>query len=56
MIGDPRRAIARIRCASIRVVRFAAKLGFEIEPEDARPDPRCASLLETCRSRACSTR
>jgi poly(A) polymerase len=46
MIGDP---VARYRedpVRIIRVVRFAAKLGFEIEPATREPIRRLASLLE----------
>jgi poly(A) polymerase len=46
MIGDP---VARYRedpVRIIRVVRFAAKLGFEIEPGTREPIRRLASLLE----------
>ena len=46
MIGDP---VARYRedpVRIIRVVRFAAKLGFEIEPATREPIKRLAALLE----------
>ena len=46
MIGDP---VARYRedpVRIIRVVRFAAKLGFEIEPATREPIRRLAALLE----------
>ena len=56
MIGDPATRYREDPVRIIRVVRFAAKLGFELEPKTPR---RCADgrrCSTTCRSRACSTR
>ena len=56
MIGDP---LARFRedpVRIIRAVRFAAKLGFDIEPKTRAPMKRMPTCCPTCRSRACSTR
>ena len=46
MIGDP---LARYREDPVRIVRavrFAAKLGFEVEPKTRAPMKDCAALLE----------
>jgi poly(A) polymerase len=56
MIGDP---VARYRedpVRIIRAIRFAAKLGFEIEPATRAPIPRWRRCSTTCRPRARSTR
>ena len=57
MIGDPATRYREDPVRIIRVVRFAAKLGFEIEPKTAAPIARDGRRCwPTCRPRACSTR
>jgi poly(A) polymerase len=46
MIGDPETRYREDPVRIIRVVRFAAKLGFEIEPKTREPIGRMAALLE----------
>jgi len=46
MIGDPETRYREDPVRIIRVVRFAAKLGFEIEPKTREPIRRMAALLE----------
>ncbi|HEX7384011.1 MAG TPA: polynucleotide adenylyltransferase PcnB [Burkholderiaceae bacterium] len=46
MIGDPETRYREDPVRIIRVVRFAAKLGFEIEPKTREPILRMASLLD----------
>jgi poly(A) polymerase len=46
MIGDPATRYREDPVRIIRVVRFAAKLGFEIEPKTRAPLREMASLLE----------
>jgi poly(A) polymerase len=46
MIGDPATRYREDPVRIIRVLRFAAKLGFEIEPKTLRPMRECAALLE----------
>ncbi len=46
MIGDPRTRYREDPVRIIRVVRFAAKLGFEIEPKTREPIREMAALLE----------
>jgi len=46
MIGDPETRYREDPVRIIRVVRFAAKLGFEIEPKTREPIQRMAALLE----------
>ncbi len=46
MIGDPVTRYREDPVRIIRVVRFAAKLGFEIEPKTLKPIRECAALLE----------
>ncbi len=46
MIGDPVTRYREDPVRIIRVVRFAAKLGFEIEPKTRAPMRDCAALLE----------
>jgi poly(A) polymerase len=46
MIGDPATRYREDPVRIIRVLRFAAKLGFEIEPKTLRPLRECAALLE----------
>lgn len=45
MIGDPETRYREDPVRIIRVVRFAAKLGFEIEPKTRAPIARMASLI-----------
>jgi poly(A) polymerase len=45
MIGDPVTRYREDPVRIIRVVRFAAKLGFEIEPGTRKPIRQCADLL-----------
>jgi poly(A) polymerase len=56
MIGDPATRYREDPVRIIRVVRFAAKLGFDIDPATRAPMPEAAALLPMCRRRACSTR
>ena len=56
MIGDPATRYREDPVRMLRAVRFAAKLGFEIDPATREPIPRMASCWPTCRQRACSTR
>ncbi|WP_428420041.1 polynucleotide adenylyltransferase PcnB [Methylibium sp.] len=46
MIGDPLTRYREDPVRIVRVVRFAAKLGFEIEPKTRAPIRDCAALLE----------
>jgi poly(A) polymerase len=46
MIGDPETRYREDPVRIIRVVRFAAKLGFEIEPKTREPIRRLAELLD----------
>jgi poly(A) polymerase len=46
MIGDPETRYREDPVRIVRVVRFAAKLGFEIEPKTRAPIHRMAALLE----------
>lgn len=46
MIGDPEARYREDPVRIIRVVRFAAKLGFEIEPKTREPIRRMADLLD----------
>jgi poly(A) polymerase len=46
MIGDPETRYREDPVRIIRVVRFAAKLGFEIEPKTRAPIQRMADLLD----------
>jgi poly(A) polymerase len=46
MIGDPETRYREDPVRIIRVVRFAAKLGFEIEPKTREPMRRMADLLD----------
>jgi len=46
MIGDPEARYREDPVRIVRVVRFAAKLGFEIEPKTRAPIQRMAKLLE----------
>ncbi len=46
MIGDPETRYREDPVRIIRVVRFAAKLGFEIEPKTREPVRRMAELLD----------
>ncbi|MCW7536463.1 polynucleotide adenylyltransferase PcnB [Aquabacterium sp. A7-Y] len=46
MIGDPESRYREDPVRIIRVVRFAAKLGFEIEPKTREPIKRMAALLD----------
>ncbi len=46
MIGDPVTRYREDPVRIVRVVRFAAKLGFEIEPKTRAPIQDCAALLE----------
>jgi poly(A) polymerase len=46
MIGDPETRYREDPVRIIRVVRFAAKLGFEIEPKTREPILRMSQLLE----------
>jgi poly(A) polymerase len=46
MIGDPETRYREDPVRIIRVVRFAAKLGFEIEPKTREPIRRMAALLD----------
>jgi poly(A) polymerase len=46
MIGDPETRYREDPVRIIRVVRFAAKLGFEIEPRTREPIRRLAELLD----------
>ncbi len=45
MIGDPNTRYREDPVRIVRVVRFAAKLGFEIEPATRRPMQKMAALL-----------
>ncbi|MBA3598453.1 MAG: polynucleotide adenylyltransferase PcnB [Methylibium sp.] len=45
MIGDPLMRYREDPVRIVRVVRFAAKLGFEIEPKTRAPIRECAALL-----------
>ncbi len=45
MIGDPATRYREDPVRLIRAVRFAAKLGFEIEPGTRKPMKQCAELL-----------
>ncbi|MBK6850366.1 MAG: polynucleotide adenylyltransferase PcnB [Burkholderiales bacterium] len=45
MIGDPTTRYREDPVRLIRAVRFAAKLGFEIEPGTRKPMKQCAELL-----------
>jgi len=45
MIGDPETRYREDPVRIVRVVRFAAKLGFELEPATAAPIQRSAALL-----------
>ena len=56
MIGDPATRYREDPVRIIRVVRFAAKLGFEIEDATRAPIREMADCSTTCRPRACSTR
>lgn len=46
MIGDPVTRYREDPVRIVRVVRFAAKLGFELEPKTRAPLRECAALLE----------
>ncbi|WP_119153072.1 polynucleotide adenylyltransferase PcnB [Caldimonas tepidiphila] len=46
MIGDPETRYREDPVRIIRVVRFAAKLGFDIEPKTREPIQRMAALLD----------
>jgi poly(A) polymerase len=46
MIGDPETRYREDPVRIIRVVRFAAKLGFEIDPKTREPIKRAAALLD----------
>jgi poly(A) polymerase len=46
MIGDPVTRYREDPVRIVRVVRFAAKLGFELEPKTRAPLRECATLLE----------
>ena len=46
MIGDPATRFREDPVRLVRVVRFAAKLGFEIDPATRRPMAETAALLE----------
>jgi poly(A) polymerase len=46
MIGDPEMRYREDPVRMLRAVRFAAKLGFEIDPETRSPIARLASLIE----------
>jgi poly(A) polymerase len=46
MIGDPLTRYREDPVRIVRVVRFAAKLGFELEPKTRAPLRECAALLE----------
>jgi poly(A) polymerase len=56
MIGDPETRYREDPVRIVRVVRFAAKLGFELEPATRAPMRAMARCWPTCRRRACSTR
>ena len=57
MIGDPATRYREDPVRIVRVVRFAAKLGFAIDPKTAAADGRgWRRCWPTCRRRACSTR
>ena len=58
MIGDPVTRYREDPVRIVRVVRFAAKLGFEHRAEDRRAPirPMARAARPTCRRRACSTR
>ena len=57
MIGDPVTRYREDPVRIIRVVRFAAKLGFEIEPKTRAPIKEMAALLDNVPQLAhCSTR
>ena len=45
MIGDPVTRYREAPVRIVRVVRFAAKLGFDLDPATASPIPKMASLL-----------
>ena len=45
MIGDPATRYQEDPVRMLRAVRFAAKLGFAIEPETAKPIPELAEML-----------
>jgi|AntAceMinimDraft_5_1070358.scaffolds.fasta_scaffold00166_14 poly(A) polymerase len=45
IIGDPEQRYTEDPVRMLRVVRFAAKLGFDVEPQTAAAIPRCAHLL-----------
>jgi poly(A) polymerase len=45
VIGDPEQRYTEDPVRMLRVVRFAAKLNFDIEPQTAAAIPRCAHLL-----------
>ncbi len=47
MIGDPATRYREDPVRIVRVVRFAAKLGFSIEPKTRTPIPEMAALLES---------
>jgi poly(A) polymerase len=46
LIGDPRKRYREDPVRTLRAVRFAAKLGFDIAPETAEPIPEFAEQLE----------
>jgi poly(A) polymerase len=56
MIGDPETRYREDPVRIIRVVRFAAKLGFDSSPSHAKSRCGHGRAAPTCRSRACSTK
>jgi len=46
VIGDPDQRYTEDPVRMLRVVRFAAKLDFSVDPQTAEAIPRCAHLLE----------
>jgi len=46
MIGDPESRFREDPVRIIRAIRFAAKLGFEVEPKTRKPMPAMAALLD----------
>ncbi|MFQ5634480.1 MAG: polynucleotide adenylyltransferase PcnB [Gammaproteobacteria bacterium] len=46
LIGDPRRRYREDPVRMLRAARFAAKLGFDVNPEAAEPIPEMAALID----------